>query len=148
MTLALSLAESAEKLDEVPVGALIVKDGKLISTGINLREMQQDPTAHAELVAIRKATKLLNSWRLVDCTLYVTLEPCVMCAGAISQSRIGRVVFGTHDPKGGGLGSLYEIHQDSRLNHNFPITAGIFQEECAQQLKSFFKKKRKKTAKA
>lgn len=144
MELALSLAQSAEALDEVPVGAIIVKDDTIVSTGVNLKESKSDPTAHAEMIAIKKASEVLGSWRLINCEIYVTLEPCIMCAGAIFQSRFKRVVFGTDDPKGGALGSLYSIHDDSRINHNFPVQSGVLQSRCSHQLKDFFKKKRLK----
>lgn len=139
---ALSLAQTAAKQDEVPVGAVIVSEGKIISTGINQREALNKATSHAEVCAIEKANSVLKSWRLSNATLYVTLEPCLMCAGAIYQSRISRVVYGAKDPKGGALGSLYKIHEDSRLNHNFDITEGILKDECSQILKDFFKAKR------
>ncbi|SME88013.1 tRNA(adenine34) deaminase [Pseudobacteriovorax antillogorgiicola] len=143
MALALSLARSAAMIDEVPVGAVITFQDRLLCTGLNLRETLQDPTAHAELLAIKKAAKLLGTWRLVDCDLFVTLEPCVMCSGAIFQSRFRRVVYGTADPKGGALGSLYSIHQDERLNHAFPVEHGLFADECSQVLKDFFRRKRR-----
>ena len=142
MTQALELARKAALQGEVPVGALIVKDGKLVSEGLNCRESQKNPLGHAELIAIEAASQKLGAWRLLDCTLYVTLEPCVMCAGALVQSRIKRVVIGTLDPKGGGLASLYQIGQDSRLNHQLEMTKGILEVECSQVLKDFFKARR------
>ena len=144
MQQAISLARSAAKIDEVPVGALIVKNDELVSSGINLRESLDSVTAHAEIVAIEKANKILRSWRLSDCTLYVTLEPCLMCSGALYQSRIGRVVFGASDPKGGAMGTLYNIHSDERLNHQFEVTSGVMKKECSELLKNFFKLKRQK----
>ena len=144
MKKALSLAKTAGEVDEVPVGAIIVKDDEIISSGTNRREASNLSTAHAEIVAIEKANSILDSWRLSGATLYVTLEPCLMCAGALYQSRISRVVYGASDPKGGALGSLYNIHQDSRLNHQFEVSSGILENECAQILKKFFRKKRKK----
>lgn len=143
MEYALSLAETAAYLDEVPIGAIIVKNDRIISTGFNLKEKKNLVTSHAEINAIENACKSLNSWRLNDCTLYVTLEPCLMCSGAIYQSRIETVVYGTKDPKGGALGSLYEINQDERLNHRFEVIPNILQESCSQLLKDFFQKKRK-----
>ena len=144
ITKALELAEEAKKIDEVPVGALIVKEGKIISVGHNLKEKEQNSIKHAEMEAISKACKELGTWRLTDCTLYVTLEPCLMCSGAIYQSRITRVVYGCSDPKGGALGTLYEIHNDKRLNHNFSVKSSILQDECSKILKDYFKEKRKK----
>ena len=142
MNAALSLAKSAATLDEVPVGALLVKDGKVVGTGFNQRETRLDPTSHAEIHALTQSAKHLGTWRLNDCTLYVTLEPCLMCAGAIQQARIPRVVFGASDPKAGALGSLYQVHQDERLNHRFEVTAGVLAEASAQLLKDFFRSKR------
>lgn len=142
MRLCLSLAETAANLGEVPVGAALVYQNKVIATGFNFRETKHDACAHAELLAIRRASKILNRWRLSDCDLYVTLEPCVMCAGALSQARVRHVYFGAKDPKGGALGSLYQIHEDQRLNHRFPATAGLLEEECGQLLKAFFKARR------
>lgn len=139
---ALQLAQIAFSLGEVPVGAIIVKQGVVIGSGFNRRESDQCATAHAEVIAIESACKSQNSWRLTDTTLYVTLEPCLMCAGAIYQSRIGRVVYGASDPKGGACGSLYSIHSDVRLNHRFTITPNVLEEECSELLKTFFKQKR------
>ena len=143
MKVALRLAEFATTRHEVPVGAVIVHNGKVIGTGFNLRETHQDPTAHAELIAIREASQRLQTWRLTDCTLYVTLEPCTMCAGLLHQTRIGRVVFGASDPKSGSLGSLYSLHDDPRLNHQFPVTKDIQPEASAALLKDFFQQRRK-----
>ena len=145
MRLALKKAKAAAQIDEVPVGAVLVSaDGRILSQASNIRETLNSTLGHAELVAIHRACKKLNSWRLIDCTLYVTLEPCFMCAGALVQSRIGRVVYGTVDPKGGALHSLAQLGQDTRLNHQFEITAGVLADECSKILKEFFKKKRKK----
>lgn len=143
MKMAISLAKSAARQDEVPVAALIVKDQQLICTAINLRETRQDPTAHCEIIVLQRAAKLLQSWRLVDCDLYVTLEPCIMCAGALYQSRIRRVIYAASDPKGGAFGSLYEIHKDQRLNHNIQVTEGILADESRNLLQAFFRQKRK-----
>ncbi len=147
MRLALKKAKAAALLDEVPVGAVLVSaEGRILSQAGNKRETLNSTLGHAELVAIHRACKKLNSWRLIDCTLYVTLEPCFMCAGALVQSRIGRVVYGTADPKGGALHSLAQLGQDTRLNHQYEITVGVLADECSQILKDFFKKKRKKAA--
>jgi tRNA(adenine34) deaminase len=145
MKLALRLAHKAELIGEVPVGAIVVdNEGTIISRATNLREKTKSVLGHAELVAIHRASQKLNSWRLVSCTLYVTLEPCMMCAAALVQSRISRVVFATHDPKGGALGSLENFSNDTRLNHQFLVSNGLFSDEASQQLKRFFKQKRKK----
>jgi tRNA(adenine34) deaminase len=147
MQLALKKARQAALLGEVPVGAVLVgPEGQILSQVGNKRETLNSTLGHAELMAIHRACQKLDSWRLIDCTLYVTLEPCFMCAGALVQSRIGRVVFGALDPKGGALLSLAQLGQDTRLNHQFEITAGVLAEECSQILKNFFKKKRQKTA--
>lgn len=148
MRFALSLAQHAESLGEVPVGALIVQDNRIISTGFNLRERQNLASAHAEVRAIDAASQVLQRWRLTDCELYVTLEPCLMCAGLIMQSRLQRVVFGAFDPKGGALGSLYAIHSDQRLNHRYPVSGGVLEASCRQQLSQFFAARRSLKAKA
>ncbi len=144
MQLAIEEAHKAGALKEVPIGAVIVKHGEIISRGYNLRESTHDPTAHAELIAIKEASKRLGAWRLLDCTLYVTLEPCPMCAGAIVQSRIPRVVYGTADPKAGCAGTLMNLLQEERFNHRTELITGILQEECSQVLKAFFKTLRSK----
>ena len=145
MRLALKQAKLSQKIGEVPIGALIIdQNGKIISRSTNLREKQKTTLGHAELVAIHRACKKLDSWRLLGCTLYVTLEPCFMCAGALVQSRISRVVFATPDPKGGALESLSQLGKDSRLNHQFEVTGGILAAECSSLLKSFFREKRKR----
>ena len=138
MQRAIAEARKAEAKAEVPIGCLIVRDGRIVARGHNLRESTHDPTAHAELIAIRKAARKLGSWRLLDCTLYVTLEPCTMCMGAIILSRIPTVVFGCHDPKGGAAGSLYDLSDDSRLNHSVALVPGIMQQECSAMLSGFF----------
>jgi tRNA(adenine34) deaminase len=143
MSIALSLAHGAGQIAEVPIGALIVRDRTIIASGINLRETTRDPTAHAEVVAIRRASRLLSSWRLEHCTLYVSLEPCVMCAGAIQLSRVSRVVYAAADPKGGAYESLYEVADDSRLNHRPTVTAGLMALQSRQLLKDFFTQRRK-----
>lgn len=137
-------ARKAEALTEVPIGAVIIYDGRIVGRGYNLRETSFDPTAHAEMIAIREASRHLGAWRLSGCTLYVTLEPCPMCAGAIVQSRIDRVVFGTTDPKAGCAGTLMNLLQEDRFNHRTGIVEGVLQEECAQLLTSFFRKLRVK----
>ncbi|RXZ80020.1 nucleoside deaminase [Paenibacillaceae bacterium] len=144
MMYAIEEAKKAEAILEVPIGAVVMKDGIVIGKGHNLRETQLDPTAHAEMVAIREASKFLKAWRLVGCTLYVTLEPCPMCAGAIIQSRIERVVYGTTDPKAGCAGTLMNLLQEPRFNHETAFTAGVLQEECAELLTQFFRRLRNK----
>ncbi|MFX3634494.1 MAG: tRNA adenosine(34) deaminase TadA [Candidatus Pristimantibacillus sp.] len=139
---ALEEAKKAELIGEVPIGAIIVKDGEVIGTGYNLRETKHDPTAHAEMVAIREACDRIGAWRLLECTLYVTLEPCPMCAGAIVQSRIQRVVYGTRDPKAGCAGTLMNLLQEPRFNHETELTEGVLQSECATILTQFFRKLR------
>lgn len=143
MQKALKLAHKAALRGEVPVGALVVSpDGQVLATGENLRETLSTTLGHAELLALHRASKKIGNWRLTDCTLYVTLEPCVMCAGAIQQSRIGRVVYGAADPKAGGVESLYKILSDPRLNHQVEVTSGVLREECAQMLTDFFSARR------
>jgi len=138
MARAIAEAGKACVRDEVPIGCVIVREGKIIARGHNLRESTQDPTAHAELIAIRKAARKLDSWRLLDTTLYVTLEPCTMCMGAIILSRIPTVVFGCYDPKGGAAGSLFDLSDDSRLNHRVALLPRILEKECSGLLKDFF----------
>ena len=135
---AIAQARKAEAIGEVPIGAVVVKDGAVISRGHNLRESRQDPAAHAEMIAIRKAAKKLSSWRLTGSTLYVTLEPCTMCMGAVILSRLDRVVFGSYDPKGGAAGSLFDLSNDKRLNHSVVLTPGIRGAETSAMLSSFF----------
>jgi tRNA(adenine34) deaminase len=139
---ALREAEQAEREDEVPVGAVIVHDGRIIGRGHNQREMLTDPTAHAEMIAITQAAAALESWRLEKTTLFVTLEPCLMCAGAIVNARIPRVVFGVKDPKAGACGSLYQVGLDARLNHRFDLVGGVLEKECGAILQRFFQRKR------
>lgn len=139
---ALEMAFEAASADEVPVGALIVRQGSIIAAANNQREMLKDPTAHAEMIAITQAASTINDWRLEQTTLYVTLEPCVMCAGAILQSRIPRLVFGATDPKGGAVNSLYQVLSDPRLNHQTSITGGVLAEPCGKILTEFFASKR------
>lgn len=143
MRFALSLAATAATYDEVPVGAIVVCRDKIIGSGFNRKETIPCATGHAEILAIEKASKNLGAWRLSDCELYSTLEPCVMCAGAIQQARISRVIYGAQDPKGGALGSLYQIHRDPRLNHTIDVTVGILADEASMMLKHFFKQRRR-----
>lgn len=141
---AIAEAGMAEEIREVPIGAVIVRQGEIIARGHNLRETLNDPTAHAEMIAIKKASERLNAWRLLDCTLYVTLEPCPMCAGAIVQARIGRVVYGTSDPKAGCAGTLMNLLREERFNHMAVVESGVLQEECASMLTQFFRRLRGK----
>lgn len=140
---AMKEAQKAEEKKEVPIGAIIVQNNIIIARAHNLREIEQRSIAHAELLAIDEACKKLGSWRLQDATLYVTLEPCPMCAGAIILSRVNRVVYGASDPKGGYAGTLYNLLQDERLNHQAEITKGILEEECSSLLTNFFRNIRK-----
>ncbi len=142
MKKAIALAERAAAMGEVPVGAVIVKDGKIIARGYNKRESAQMATAHAEHIAIEKACKKLGSWRLTGCTLYVTLEPCVMCTGAIVNARVDRVVFGTTDKKAGGMGGMTDILM-LPVNHKPTVVCGVMQNECEMILKDFFKRLRR-----
>ena len=142
MAMALAQAEEAMAADEVPVGAVIVRDGVVLAAAHNGREQLRDPTAHAEMVAITQAAAALESWRLERCTLYVTLEPCPMCAGAILQSRISRVVYGAEDPKAGAVTSLFRLLDDPRLNHRAEVEGGIMAERCGQLLSDFFRQQR------
>ncbi|WP_028609524.1 tRNA adenosine(34) deaminase TadA [Paenibacillus harenae] len=141
---AIAEANKAEFIGEVPIGAVIVRNNEIIGRGYNLRETRFDPTAHAEMVAIRDACDRIGAWRLLDCTLYVTLEPCPMCAGAIVQSRIKRVVYGTADPKAGCAGTLMNLLQEPRFNHETELTSGILQHECASLLTQFFRRLRER----
>ncbi len=142
MRLALELAAGAGEAGEVPVGAVVVRDGEVVGRGANAREATGDPTAHAEMVALREAAATLGSWRLVGATLYVTLEPCPMCAGALVAARLGRLVFGTADPKAGACGSLYNLCADPRLNHELPVVRGVLAQEASLVLSSWFAAKR------
>ncbi|WP_413377059.1 tRNA adenosine(34) deaminase TadA [Alkalihalobacillus sp. 1P02AB] len=144
MKLALEEADKAEKLGEVPIGAIIVKGEEVIATAYNRREIDSQATAHAELLAIQKACQNLEAWRLSGCTLYVTLEPCPMCAGAIIQSRIDRVVFGAYDPKAGCAGSLMDLLQERRFNHQTEVDSGCLADECGGKLSNFFRALRQK----
>ncbi len=156
MRMAIEEARNAAEADEVPIGAVVVyepidpgtrralAEPRIIARAGNRREGAKDPAGHAEFVAMLAAARELDAWRLEDCTVYVTLEPCIMCAGLMQQSRVRRCVYGASDPKGGALGTLYRINEDERLNHTFEVTAGVLQEECAQLLRDFFASRRKK----
>ena len=139
---ALKEAQKSYKKEEIPVGAIIVKDGKIIARGHNLKETKPDPTKHAEIIAIQKACKKLQTWRLTGCTMYVTLEPCSMCAGSLIQSRLDKVVIGTMDEKTGACGSVLNLLADYKFNHIVQIETGIMQEECKTILQQFFKELR------
>ena len=143
MKKALSCAKAAAAAGEIPIGAVIVKDGEIISTGRNMREKKKNALLHAEMIAIDRACKKLDSWRLNDCTIYVTLEPCPMCAGAIVNARISRVVFGCRDSKAGSFGSVIDL-ADCNLNHNYEVKSGVLENECASLLSDFFVSLRKR----
>lgn len=145
MHMALDEARRAADLDEVPIGAVVVKDGEVIARACNRREIDNDPAGHAEFLAMKQAARNLGAWRLSGCTVYVTMEPCIMCAGLMHQARIDRCVFGAPDPKAGALGTLYAINADQRLNHTFEAEGGVCQEESVALLKQFFGRKRAAT---
>lgn len=147
MRRAIAEAGKAQTKNEVPIGCVIVRNNKIIARGHNLRETSQDPAGHAELIAIRKAARKLNSWRLLDTVLYVTLEPCTMCMGAIILARIPTVVFGCYDPKGGAAGSLYDFSSDPRLNHSVELVPRVLESECSGLLTTFFAELRKRKKK-
>jgi tRNA(adenine34) deaminase len=138
MRLALREAERALEHDDVPIGAVVVHEGEVIGAGRNERELRQDPTAHAEMIALREASRALSSWRLMDAVLYITLEPCAMCAGAIVLARVSRVVFGAADPKAGAAGSVLDVLGEPRLNHRPEVAAGLLADEAAALLQDFF----------
>ena len=144
MRLALAQAKIAEAQGEVPVGAIIVRGEKIIAQSHNRRELDKDPTAHAECLAIRAAAEIIGDWRLEHCTLYVTMEPCPMCAGALWLSRIERCVYGCSDPRAGFLGSIANLMTHTELNHHFKVSGGILAEECAKELRTFFRRIRAK----
>ena len=144
MRLALAEAAKAAAAGETPVGAVLVVDGQVVASAHNMRETWQDPTAHAESIALREAAARLGRWRMPDASLYVTLEPCLMCAGALVLARVGRVVYGCRDPKAGALGSVYDVVRDGRLNHVYRITPGVLEQECQALLSGFFEKLRNK----
>ena len=141
---AIKEAKKAELLDEVPIGCVIVKDNKIISRGHNIRESKNNPIGHAEIIAITKASKKLNSWRLNDCELYVTIEPCIMCSGAIIQSRIKAVYYGAKDYKGGAFGSSIDVLKAENINHHPEIVGGVLGKECSELISRYFKNKREK----
>ena len=141
---ALDRAQQAEEVGEVPVGAIVVRDGEIIAEGFNRRETWQDPTAHAELIAVRRAADEIGSWRLCECTVYVTLEPCPMCAGMLVNSRVDRVVFGASDPKAGAVRSLFALTEDPRLNHCVDVRQGVLADDCGDILTNFFRSIRQK----
>lgn len=143
MAKALEYADRAEQQNEIPVGAVIVKDNQIVAAGWNQSICNHDPSAHAEMLAVREAGKVLENYRLVDCTLYVTLEPCPMCAGVLVHSRLKRLVFGASDAKTGAAGSIMNIVNEPKLNHQLDVTQGVLAEECAQKLSDFFKRRRK-----
>lgn len=147
MGLAIAEARKAEALGEVPIGAVIVKDGQVVGRGYNLRETAKDPLAHAELIAIKEASETMGGWRLIGATLYVTLEPCPMCAGAIVQARVPRIVYGAMDPKAGCAGSLMNLLQEERFNHQVEMIQGVREEECSELLKNFFRSLRERRKK-
>jgi tRNA(adenine34) deaminase len=142
MRLAIREAQAALDHDDVPIGAVVVHDGEVIGAGRNERELRQDPTAHAELLALREASRSLGSWRVLDAVLYVTLEPCAMCAGAIVLARVPRVVYGTADPKAGAAGSVLDVLAEPRLNHRPAVAGGLLAAECAALLTGFFGSRR------
>lgn len=143
MQLALALAQEAAEQGEVPVGAIVMKDGVVIGRGRNAPIGNHDPSAHAEMMALREAAQAIGNYRLVDCTLYVTLEPCAMCAGAIQHARITRLVYGASDPKTGACGSVVNLMAETKLNHHCEVSAGVLAEECGAALSDFFKQRRK-----
>ena len=139
---AITLAQKAAAIDEVPIGAVVFHQGEIVGEGYNRKETTSNPTAHAEIIAIAEASKRLQRWRLHDCTLVVTLEPCPMCAGALVNARIDRVVYGASDQKSGACRTLYSITDDSRLNHRCEVTSGVLEKECVALLQQFFQAKR------
>ncbi|WP_207289697.1 tRNA adenosine(34) deaminase TadA [Senegalia massiliensis] len=147
MNKALKQAEIAYQKEEVPIGCVIVKDGKIIASAYNMREELNDPTAHAEIIALQDASETLGGWRLTGCTMYVTIEPCAMCAGAIVNSRIDKLIIGSMDKKAGACGSVLNIVQNDKLNHRVEMITGIMEQECSNIMKNFFKDLRKKNKK-
>ena len=141
---AIKEAKKAELIDEVPIGCVIVYDDKIIARGHNVRETKRNPLGHAEIIAINKASKKLNRWRLDDCDIYITIEPCIMCSGAIIQSRIRHIYYGAKDLKGGGLGTSMDVLTAKNINHHPEVTQGVMEEECSLIVSNYFKSKRKK----
>lgn len=148
MSMALEQAYRANGEGEVPVGAVVVKRGEVIAKAYNQVIKRNDPTAHAEILALREAASILKNYRLIDTTLYVTVEPCLMCGGALIQARVNKLIFGTFDPKMGAFGSIYNLAEDKRLNHRIEVESGILEEECCKLIKIFFKKRRRGTEEA
>jgi len=146
MQMAVNQAHIAEENGDVPIGAVIIHNDRIIAKAYNQREQLNDPTAHAEIIAITQAAAALETWRLNDCTIYVTLEPCPMCAGALVLARIDRLVYGCDDPKTGACKSLYHIVQDERLNHRLEVSAGVLEEDCSRLLQDFFQRRRKENS--
>jgi len=142
MRQAIEAAKIAQENGDVPIGAVVVYENQVIGRAYNQREQLKDPTAHAEIIALTQAAAFIESWRLHGCTIYVTLEPCAMCAGALVLGRLDRLVYGCNDPKAGACGSLYNIVQDERLNHRLEITSGVIADECAKLLQDFFQRRR------
>ena len=138
MRLALEQARLGASMGEAPIGAVVVCEGQVVAEATNRREIDHDPSAHAEFAALTAAAQALGRWRLTGCTVYVTLEPCLMCAGLMINARVDRCVYGAPDPKGGALGTLYDVSHDPRLNHEFEVTPGVLQQECADELRRFF----------
>jgi tRNA(adenine34) deaminase len=143
MAYALSIAHKAELENEIPVGAVLIKDDQIVAEGWNLSILNHDACAHAEIMAIRNAGKVMENYRLIDCTLYVTLEPCPMCAGALVHARIKRLVYGARDYKTGAAGSVFDLVRNKKLNHQIEVTSGIYAEQCATKVSDFFKRRRK-----
>jgi len=138
MHLALAEAARAAETGETPIGAVLVAEGEVVASGHNMRETWQDPTAHAEVIVLREAAARLGRWRLPDATMYVTMEPCLMCAGALVLARVGRLVYGCRDPRAGALGSVYDVVRDGRLNHSYRITPGVLEPACRELVREFF----------
>ena len=147
MRIAIEQAKIAEENGDIPIGAVIVYKNQIIAKAYNQREQLRDPTAHAEIIALTQAAAFVESWRLNGCTMYVTLEPCPMCAGALVLARVDRLVYGCDDPKAGACKSLYNIVQDERLNHRLEVTCGVLREECSRLLQNFFQKRRTENSK-
>lgn len=148
MRMAMDQAYLAQENGDVPIGCVIVHQNRVIARGCNQRELLHDPTAHAEIIALTQAAEFIGNWRLHGCTIYVTLEPCPMCAGALVLGRLDRLVYGAEDPKTGAVKSLYNIVQDDRLNHRMEVTAGVLKEECQKQLQEFFQRRRRENNKS
>jgi len=146
MQMAIDQAYAAEEHGDVPIGCVIVYENRVVAKAHNQREQLHDPTAHAEIIALTQAAEFVGNWRLHGCTIYVTLEPCPMCAGAMVLGRLDRLVYGTDDPKTGAVKSLYNVVQDKRLNHQLEVTSGVLEDECRKQLQDFFRRRRAENA--